>query len=227
MKTATKQLLDEIDVLLGMLLTFPERYNKNPNNILPDLYEDFVFFQTRLQYIFAAANKHEHDGFIKRFRIAHVQLNKSQIDPIDEDFIQAAVILKSFKRELENGLIYKVSDLARVEIFGSFMESAEYLLDAGWKDAAAVIIGGVLEDKLRDMSIKNNLQIIDAKGKKLTIDPLNVALKQKGVYDLLLQKRIIVYAEIRNHAAHAEYKSYNEEDVKDMYKFVRNFITEF
>lgn len=104
---------------------------------------------------------------------------------------------------------------------------AEHLLTEGFKDAAAVLIGGVLEDALRKLSQSNGLALTNAQGKPLTIDPMNVNLAKAGVYQPLTQKQITSWADLRNNAAHGHYNKYVVSEVKEMLLFVQRFAADF
>ena len=56
--------------------------------------------------------------------------------------------LKSVRKEIEDGWIFELKDLVSAEIFKDFIEMAEHFLSKGYKDPAAVIVGGVLEEHL-------------------------------------------------------------------------------
>lgn len=58
--------------------------------------------------------------------------------------------------------------------------------------------------RVRKRSDREGLPIQDAKGKNLTIEPLSQALAKKGVYNLLVQKQVTAWADLRNKAAHAQ-----------------------
>jgi hypothetical protein len=102
----------------------------------------------------------------------------------------------------------------------------EYLLSEGYKDAAAVIIGSVLEDGLRKLCERASLPVLGSTGKPLTIDPLNTQLAKADVYSKLAQKQITTWADVRNMAAHGRYDGYNAEQVKMMLIFVQSFAGE-
>jgi hypothetical protein len=103
----------------------------------------------------------------------------------------------------------------------------EYLLKEGYKDAAAVIIGAVLEDSLRKLCDKNGIPTNRSNGSPLTIDPLNAALAKADVYSKLVQKQITTWAHVRNKAAHGEYQEYDKDQTKMMLLFVQNFAEQY
>ncbi len=103
---------------------------------------------------------------------------------------------------------------------------AEHLLSGGYKDAAAVMIGAVLEDSLRKLADKNRISTVNANGRPLTIDPLNVNLARANVYGPLVQKQVTTWADLRNSAAHGHYIKYDEGQVKQMLLFVQKFCSD-
>ena len=62
---------------------------------------------------------------------------------------------KSLRADYEKGYLKTTTEIIHGDVFADFLESAKYLLDRSYKDAAEVIAGGVLEDQLRKLSIKN------------------------------------------------------------------------
>lgn len=136
-------------------------------------------------------------------------------------------IANTIKHDYEKGLLYEIRVLLQADIFADFLEMGEYLLNEGYKDAAAVIIGAVLENSLRKLCDKNGIATVDNNGRPLTIEPLNAALTKAEIYSKLLQKQITSWAHIRNKAAHGEYSEYDHEQVKMMLLFVQNFAEQY
>lgn len=162
---------------------------------------------------------------LKGLYVRHLMngLNKSSIYHIDEALIEVKSRLSILKKELENGLLFKTSDLIEAEVFSDFLEYAKYLLDKGYIHSVPVIVGSVLEQELRSISEKNGLPTKTDKGKNLTLEPLNENIGKAGIYDMKVQKRITSLAQIRNDAAHGDYDKFNKDDAEDFYKFVLNF----
>ncbi len=102
-------------------------------------------------------------------------------------------ILKAVQHEIEAGLLAEIRHLLQADIFADFLAMAEHLLSEGYKDAAAVMIGAVLEDSLRKISDAHRLPTT-RNARQLTIDPLDVALAQAGVYGALIQKQVTTWA---------------------------------
>ena len=143
-----------------------------------------------------------------------------------EHFTQMLGVANAIKHDVSNGLLVNIKSLALAEVFADFLEMGEYLLNEGYKDAAAVIIGSVLEDGLRKLCERASLPVVGNSGKPLTIDPLNTQLAKADVYSKLVQKQITSWAHVRNKAALGEYDEYNTEQVKMMLLFVQSFASE-
>jgi len=136
-------------------------------------------------------------------------------------------IANTVRHDYDNGLLFKIRAQVQADIFADFLEMGEYLLNESYKDAAAVIIGTVLEDSIRKLCTQNGIPTVKTNGQPLTIDPLNSALAKANVYSKLVQKQITTWAHIRNKAAHGEYDAYDENQVNMMLLFVQNFAEEY
>lgn len=136
-------------------------------------------------------------------------------------------ILKAAKQEIDGGWLFTVKGLVSAEIFSDFLEMAEYLMQEGYKDPAAVMIGSVLEEYLRQLCNKKEIPVEIDKGGKLSpkkADKLNADLVNAGVYNKLDQKAITTWLDLRNKAAHGKYSEYTKAQVEMMYLGVTNFI---
>lgn len=150
-------------------------------------------------------------------------------DPYPSHVQKGRGVLASIKTEIEKGWLIKIKTLVSAEIFSDFLDMARYFLDENYKDPAAVMIGSVLEENLRQIANKNSVDILfvnnkgDTKPKKA--DTINADLCKAGVYSLLDQKQITAWLDLRNKAAHGEYDKYTLAQVELMYQGVLNFIT--
>lgn len=97
-------------------------------------------------------------------------------------------------------------------------------MSEGYKDPAAVIIGGVIEEHLRKLCGRADIDTtINGRPKKA--DAMNNELAAANVYLKLDQKSVTAWLDIRNNAAHGKFDQYNTEQVKNMLLGHRNFIT--
>jgi hypothetical protein len=141
---------------------------------------------------------------------------------------RARGILKAIKSEIDNGWLTTVKGLVSAEIFSDFLDMAEHLLSENYKDPAAVMIGSVLEEHLRQLCNKNGIATTEVKNSKSVAkkaDLLNADLTGQGVYNKLDQKSVTAWLDLRNKAAHGKYSEYNESQVKLMLQGVIEFIT--
>ncbi|MFA5351899.1 MAG: hypothetical protein WC304_01315 [Candidatus Gracilibacteria bacterium] len=148
-----------------------------------------------------------------------------ECQPVKKDSVEKGIgILKSAKNEIENGYLDSIDKLVAAELFDGFLEMAEHLLNSGYKDPAAVLCGGVLEEHLRKLSQKNNVKIRKDDGDFKKAETLNVELAKNSVYNLLRQKQITSWLDLRNNAAHGKYEEYDANQVESMLSDVRSFM---
>jgi hypothetical protein len=144
---------------------------------------------------------------------------------LQERIISLAGMLKALRMDYENGYLQTVEELIHADMFSNFLDMAAYLVTQRYKDAAAVITGSALEQHLRALCKKNDIDISDANARPITAEVLNQKLRTKGVYNLLEQKNVTSWLDLRNNAAHGHYDEYNENQVKSLVGSVREFIS--
>ena len=141
-----------------------------------------------------------------------------------------AGILKALKSDYEAGYLKSVQELIHGDIFADFLEMADYFLEQNYKDPAAVMAGGVLEEHLRKLCLKNDLPIEDVKEERnipKTGGRLNDDLAVNKVYGKLDQKTITVWLDLRNKAAHGKYDEYHKQQVTSMVQGIRDFLIRY
>lgn len=145
----------------------------------------------------------------------------------DHEAIPSLVgIIEALKTAYESGYLRNIEELIHADLFSDFLDMGEYLLKEGYKDPAAVIIGGVLEEHLRKLCVKNSITTtVDDQPKKA--DLMNSELAKKGVYNKLDQKSVTAWLDLRNKAAHARYTEYTQEQVQVALLGIRDFTARF
>jgi hypothetical protein len=133
-------------------------------------------------------------------------------------------ILSALKSDFENDYLRSVEELIHADVFTDFLDMGAHLLDQGYKDAAAVICGSVLEEHLRKLSTKAGLPGLLASGVPKKADLLNSELASAVVYTKLDMKNITAWLDLRNKAAHGRYSEYSKDHVQLMIAGVRNFF---
>ncbi len=132
--------------------------------------------------------------------------------------------LRALRVDLDAGYTQRLEELLNAEVFGDFLEMAEELHGKGYKDPAAVITGTVLEEHLRKLSAKHGVAT-EIDGKRRKAESLNEDLKNQGVYNLLDQKSVTAWLDLRNKAAHGEYDQYDSTQVDALIRDVRSFLS--
>lgn len=136
-------------------------------------------------------------------------------------------IIVAVREELKGGWLNTARGLLSAEIFADFLEMASYLLSEGYKDAAAVIDGSVLEEHLRQLCAKNSIAVTYPKGTDLVpkkADTLNADLAGANVYNKLDQKHVTAWLDLRNKAAHGKYGEYTRDQVQLMHQGIGDFM---
>ncbi|MGB8582966.1 MAG: hypothetical protein WCD47_19265 [Candidatus Sulfotelmatobacter sp.] len=135
--------------------------------------------------------------------------------------------LRALRTDYDAGYLQSAVELIHADIFANFLEMAEYLIQQGYKDPAAVVTGSVLEAHLRKLCDKHGIPTVKADGKPKTVDALNSELASANIYSKLDQKSVTAWLDLRNKAAHGHYPEYTKEQVALMVQGVRDFVTRY
>lgn len=124
------------------------------------------------------------------------------------------------KEDFEGGYLRSIRSLVHAELFDEELQQARELHASGYKSAAVVVAGVVLETTLRKLCGDKGIPV----GK---LDKMNADLAKAGLYDKLVQKRVTMLADIRNKAAHGETAGFKDADVSDMIAQVERFVSDY
>lgn len=133
-------------------------------------------------------------------------------------------ILKALRADYEAGYLRSIHEIIHGDIFGDFLDMAGYLLQEGYKDPAAVLAGGVLEEQMRKLCQANSISVTKGALPKKA-DGMNADLAGANVYSKLDQKSVTAWLGLRNNAAHGKYNEYSIEQVALMVQGIRDFVT--
>lgn len=131
-------------------------------------------------------------------------------------------VLKALLDDLDGGHLANLRGLIRAEVFSDLLDQAQHLHDEGYWQPAAVVAGAVLEDHLRKLCLKHSITL-SAKPK---LDGMNAELAKAGEYDVLVQKRITLLADIRNKAAHGRWTEFTDVDAQDLIHSAVRFLAD-
>lgn len=134
---------------------------------------------------------------------------------------QARGVLQALKLDFEGGHLVNIRNQIRTDVESDFLSQAHRLLEDGSKDPAAMLIGAVLEDALRQLCRGNGVSGGD------NIESMNAPLRTAGVYGLPQQQQVTAWAAIRNKADHGHFDQYDIAEVRVMQQGVAGFISKY
>lgn len=156
------------------------------------------------------------------------EFDKKLTDAQDYYGKYALGILTAIRDQIKGGWIETTKGLVTAEVFADFLEMAEHLLDQKYKDPAAVMAGGVLEEHLRQLCLAASIPVEDVSSGRAVprkADALNADLAKATKYSKLDQKQVTAWLDLRNKAAHGKYSEYASDQVALMVAGVRDFIS--
>ncbi len=141
---------------------------------------------------------------------------------------QLVGILKALRADYEAGYMVSLIETINADLFSDMLEMASHFLEVQkLKMPSAVMAGGVLEEHLRKLCVKNGIDTNGDDGKLLKASALNAALKREEVYGKNEQKQVEAWQGIRNSAAHNKDDEYDKTQVKTMIDGIRGFISKY
>ncbi len=120
--------------------------------------------------------------------------------------------------DLEKGYLIGQEFLIAGEVLDSVLVQARYLLEAGYKDPAAILGRVVIENTLKRLARNSG---IDNAQKACAI---NNELKKAGKYAQPQWRLIQVWLDIGNAAAHGKLNDYNKDDVEQLLDGIEGFV---
>jgi len=215
MPTSREAIVTQIDALLA---TVDSAHGRSRFDDLSDLGDTFV--SETITRLLAAVERLAPVGspYAHNLRSALKQYgpNNAYNIPILEG------ALRGLRADYEAGFLQKVEALVQADVFADFLEMAEHLLAQGYKDPAAVLIGGVLEEHLRQLCVRHGIPTAIG-GRPKKADTLNADLAKGGAYNKIDQQAVTAWLALRNQAAHGKYSEYTKEQVLVLHSGVRDF----
>lgn len=143
---------------------------------------------------------------------------------IQHKALQLVGVVESLRADVEAGYMRSYAELLHGELFGDFLEMARHLLEEGYKDPSAVVAGAVLEGHLRQLCIKSSVDPTTDGTRPKKADAMNADLAKETAYNLLDQKSVTAWLDLRNKAAHGNYDQYTKDQVTLMVDGIRDFV---
>jgi hypothetical protein len=209
-----QEAIRHLDDVISQYEEVVEKSRANP----PDVKADEIYLRLRAAVFRLAPNDSEYE---KQARTID-QYRKPASLSRAEDFV---AIARSLRRDYQGGFISaSFAALVRSDVFADFVEIAEHLLNAGYKDPSAVLVGAVLEEHLRKLCLRHSILTLDSTKPRKT-ESLNSDLASKNVYSRLDQKSVTAWLDLRNKAAHGHFNEYTDAQVDLMLRGVRDFVS--
>ncbi|MGW3931337.1 hypothetical protein ACWECC_25005 [Streptomyces microflavus] len=136
-------------------------------------------------------------------------------------------VAQALRHDLSDGWTDSVVELVHADIHSDYLEMADTLLGSGYKDPAAVIVGTSLEVHVRALCVKHRVDTELPSGAPKKADTMNADLKKAGVYGTLQQKQLTAWMDLRNKAAHGDWKEYDVQQVRLLIDGVRDFMLKY
>lgn len=130
--------------------------------------------------------------------------------------------LTSLRDAVEAGLLESIESRLRASIHDDMLEQGADLLDSDYHVATMVLIGGVIENHLKQLCENRNLSW-SGQG---SISKYNNLLKE-DVYKQTIWRRVQAVGDVRNDAAHGDVEKVDQADAKDSLNFVRRVIADY
>lgn len=225
-----QSVLDQIEPVITKWRDFSRKYRgpwstSGPYTQLDEVYEIYSEILATIERIAPIGS-----SYYIRARSIWDTVTHDNYDDISKVYLAsetAAGILRALRQDFDRGYLQRIDDILRAETFSDFLEMAEYLLNEGYKDPAAVLIGGVLEEKLKKLCQKHDIATNFLKeGREIPkrAESLNSELGNHGIYNRGEQKQVTAWLDIRNNAAHSHYDAYSKEQVALRLLGIREFI---
>ncbi len=210
-----QKILDRFSSLVNEGNSIYQKFESSGSGYNAELNSDFIEWQMKSKNILSITcgeESHYLSQFKTNLKAGMADTNKSILNRV-------IPILRAAEDDLKNGFLITIKQLVQADVFDSELEQAKSLLQNGYKNAAAVIAGTVLETAIKEICLNNGIEL---DRKKLT--HLNDELAKAGIYNKLQQKQITALADIRNNAAHGDYDQFTQEHVERMIEDIEKFL---
>jgi hypothetical protein len=132
--------------------------------------------------------------------------------------------LSALRNDYAAGQMSSVQELIHADLLGDFLEMADHFLEQGFKDPAAVICGAALEEHIRKLCRRHEIDTIHDDHPR-AVESMNADLAKNGAYSKLDQKSVTAWYGLRSNAAHGKFDEHEKAQVALMVQGVRDFIS--
>jgi len=130
-------------------------------------------------------------------------------------------LLNTLKSDIKFNLIGSIKSQIAGEIYGDFISLAKSLVGDGYKDSAAVLACGALEDSMKKFATKNYIEAYD-----MDLSAVVNSLKSKGLLKGTQAGVVQSYVKLRNKTFHAQFDKIELPEVVSLISFIEIFVME-
>jgi hypothetical protein len=134
-------------------------------------------------------------------------------------------VLLSVRQDIEAGFTKSLEVRARESVFDDFLDMAEHIRSTVHFAPAVVLAGSVLEEHARKLAEKNEIALVDERGKARAFEQLCHELVREEVFTEPQRKVLAGWYAQRTEAAHGRFENVIADDVPRIIEGVRDFIT--
>lgn len=139
-------------------------------------------------------------------------------------------VLDALKWQIEHDRLLDFAQVVHADLFADLLAQADYLLNQGYRRAAAILAGSTLEQQLAKMSSRAGIALTDDRGRPLPGGTLNSRLYSAGVYTNAVRAEVDSWLAIRNPAAHGDpnfERNYTDAQLTNMTGRIRAFVADY
>lgn len=137
---------------------------------------------------------------------------------------QLTAIVHALRDDYQFGGLASVQEIVHADLFD---DMANELLSKGFIGPAAVLGGTVLEEQLRKLARKHDLDTTDEKGRTKSVEALGVHLRKSDVITEVQRKSLTAWYAQRSEGAHGHPENLDDGEVDRMIDGIRDFVARY
>lgn len=138
---------------------------------------------------------------------------------------QLTAIVHALRDDYAAGGLLAIEEIVHADLFDDFLDMAVELLSKRFVGPSAVLAGTVLEEHLRKLAARHEIEIVDDRGRPKSADTLGVELRKAGVVTEVQRKSVVAWYAQRTEGAHGRPQNLNDSEVERMIDGVRDFVS--
>jgi hypothetical protein len=136
-------------------------------------------------------------------------------------------VIQALREDVASERLAPVQGAGHMDLFSEYLEQADYLLEKDYKDASAIMAGGVLEAHLRRLCARHGIDTDEQttggrRRKKASI--LSADLYKAKILSLREYQQVKTWLALRNDAARGNFDGYVKEEVARLVQSVWDFV---